>query len=164
VAQKTYHVLFICTGNSARSIMAEVLLDRLGKGRFKAYSAGSHPNGIVSPFALATLRSLHLPTEGLRSKSWEEFARPDAPQLDFTLTVCDNVAGEACPVWPGQPISAHWGMPDPAAFEGPDERKARVFRDTALALGKRIELMLALPLDRLDSLATRREISGIGKR
>jgi arsenate reductase len=144
--------------------MAEVLLNHLGEGRFKGYSAGSHPSEVVNPFALATLRELHLPTDGLRSKSWEEFARPDAPQLDFVLTVCDAAAGETCPVWPGQPISAHWGLADPAAFEGPGERKAKVFLDTALALRKRIELMLALPLQRLDRLAIQREFRHIGKR
>lgn len=164
MAEKIYNVLFICTGNSARSIMAEVLLNRLGQGRFKAYSAGSHPTGVVNPSALATLRDLHLPTDGLRSKSWEEFARSDAPQLDFALTVCDNAAGEVCPVWPGQPISAHWGVPDPAAFEGPDDRKAKAFLDTALALRKRIELVLALPLHRLDRMAIQREVRHIGTR
>lgn len=164
MAEKIYNVLFICTGNSARSIMAEALLNRLGKGRFKAYSAGSHPTGVVNPSALATLRELHLPTDGLRSKSWEEFARPDAPQLDFALTVCDNAAGEVCPVWPGQPISAHWGVPDPAAFEGPHDRKAKAFLDTALALRKRIELILALPLYRLDRMAIQREVRDIGTR
>lgn len=164
MVEKIYNVLFICTGNSARSIMAEVLLNRLGQGRFKAYSAGSHPTGVVNPSALATLRDLHLPTDGLRSKSWEEFARSDAPQLDFALTVCDNAAGEVCPVWPGQPISAHWGVPDPAAFEGPDDRKAKAFLDTALALRKRIELVLALPLHRLDRMAIQREVRHIGTR
>jgi len=142
--------------------MAEALLNGLGKGRFKGYSAGSHPAGAVNPFTLATLRTLHLPTDGLRSKGWEEFARPGAPKLDFALTVCDNAAGEVCPIWPGQPISAHWGLPDPAAFEGPDERKAKVFMDTALALRKRIELMLALPMHRLDRMAIVREVKDIG--
>jgi arsenate reductase (thioredoxin) len=162
VAEKTYNVLFICTGNSARSIMAEALLNRLGKGRFTAYSAGSHPTGVVNPSTLATLRALHLPTDGLRSKNWDEFAGPDAPGLDFVLTVCDQAAGEVCPVWPGQPITAHWGVPDPAAFDGPDDRRAKVFLDTALALRKRIELILALPLERLDRLAIQREVKGIG--
>jgi len=142
--------------------MAEALLNGLGKGRFKGYSAGSHPAGAVNPFTLATLRTLHLPTDGLRSKGWEEFARLGAPKLDFALTVCDNAAGEVCPIWPGQPISAHWGLPDPAAFEGPDERKAKVFMDTALALRKRIELMLALPMQRLDRMAIAREVKDIG--
>jgi arsenate reductase len=164
VANRIYGVLFICTGNSARSIMAEALLNRMGKGRFKAYSAGSHPTGVVNPSALASLKELHLPTEGLRSKDWDEFAVPGAPPLDFVITVCDRAAGEVCPVWPGQPIAAHWGLPDPAAFEGPEDRKAKVFMDTALALRKRIELMLALPLERLDRFAIQREVKDIGTR
>ena len=164
MADRIYHALFICTGNSARSIMAEALLNYLGKGRFKAYSAGSHPAGVVNPSALATLRELHLPTDGLRSKNWDEFARPDAPRLDLVLSVCDNAAGEVCPVWAGQPMTAHWGVPDPAAFDGPDDRRAKVFLDTALALKKRIELMLALPLERLDRLAIQREVKNIGTR
>jgi arsenate reductase len=164
VANRIHNVLFICTGNSARSIMAEALLNRMGQGRFKAYSAGSHPTGVVNPSTLATLKELHLPTDGLRSKDWDEFARPDAPQLDFVITVCDQAAGESCPVWPGQPITAHWGVPDPAAFDGPEDRKAKVFVGTALALRKRIELMLALPLDRLDRIAIQREVKGIGTR
>jgi arsenate reductase len=164
MADRIYNALFICTGNSARSIMAEALLNYLGKGRFKAYSAGSHPTGVVNPSALATLRELHLPTDGLRSKNWDEFARPDAPRLDLVLTVCDDAAGEVCPVWVGQPMTAHWGVPDPAAFDGPDDRRAKVFLDTALALKKRIELMLALPLERLDRLAMQREVKNIGTR
>ena len=144
--------------------MAEALLNWMGQGRFKAYSAGSHPAGVVNPSTLATLKELHLPTDGLRSKDWDEFARPNAPQPDFVITVCDQAAGEACPVWPGHPITAHWGVPDPAAFDGPEDRKAKVFLDTALALRKRIELMLALPLDRLDHVAIRREVKGIGTR
>ena len=164
MAGKVYNVLFVCTGNSARSIMAEALMNRLGQGHFQAYSAGSHPTGVVNPSALATLRESHLPTDGLRSKNWDEFAGPDAPRLDFVLTVCDNAAGEVCPVWPGQPMTAHWGLPDPAAFDGPADRKARVFLDTALALKRRIELMLALPLERLDRLAIQREVKDIGTR
>ena len=164
MADRIYNALFICTGNSARSIMAEALLNYLGKGRFKAYSAGSHPTGVVNPSALATLRELHLPTDGLRSKNWDEFARPDAPRLDLVLTVCDDAAGEVCPVWVGQPMTAHWGVSDPAAFDGPDDRRAKVFLDTALALKKRIELMLALPLERLDRLAMQREVKNIGTR
>ena len=159
-----HNVLFICTGNSARSIMAEALLNWMGQGRFKAYSAGSHPAGVVNPSTLATLKELHLPTDGLRSKDWDEFARPNAPQPDFVITVCDQAAGEVCPVWPGHPITAHWGVPDPAGFDGPEDRKAKVFLDTALALRKRIELMLALPLDRLDQVAIQREVKGIGTR
>ena len=164
MAGKVYNVLFVCTGNSARSIMAEALMNRLGQGHFQAYSAGSHPTGVVNPFALATLRDQHLPTNGLRSKDWDEFAGPCAPRLDFVLTVCDNAAGEVCPIWPGQPMTAHWGLPDPAAFDGPADRKARVFLDTALALKRRIELMLALPLERLDRLAIQREVKDIGTR
>jgi arsenate reductase len=164
MADRIYSTLFICTGNSARSIMAEALLNYLGKGRFKAYSAGSHPTGVVNPLALATLRELHLPTDDLRSKNWDEFAGPEAPRLDLVLTVCDSAAGEVCPVWAGQPMIAHWGVPDPAAFDGPDDRRAKVFLDTALALKKRIELMLALPLERLDRLAIQREVKNIGTR
>jgi arsenate reductase len=164
VAGKTYNVLFVCTGNSARSIMGEALMNRLGMRRFKGYSAGSRPTGVVNPFALATLKELHLPIDGLRSKDWNEFAGPEAPQLDFVLTVCDKAAGEVCPVWPGQPITAHWGVPDPAAFDGPDDRKAKVFLDTALGLRRRIELMLALPIERLDRLALQREVKDIGTR
>lgn len=164
MARKIYNVLFVCTGNSARSIMGEVIMNRLGLGRFKAYSAGSHPTGVVNPFALATLRDQHLPTDGLRSKDWDEFARPDSPPLDFVLTVCDKAAGEACPVWPGQPITAHWGVPDPAAFDGPDDAKAKVFVDTSLALRRRIELMLALPIEKLDRFALQREVKDIGTR
>lgn len=161
--EKTYNVLFICTGNSARSILAEALLNSLGKGRFRAYSAGSHPTGAVNPFALATLKGMHLATDGLRSKSWDEFSRPGAPPLDFVFTVCDKAAGEVCPLWPGQPMTAHWGVADPAACDGPDQRKSQVFLDTAITLRRRIELMLALPLARLDAMAIQREIKEIGK-
>ena len=164
MVNKIYNVLFVCTGNSARSIMAEALLNQMGKGRFKAYSAGSHPTGVLNPSALATLRELHLPTDGLRSKDWDEFSGPKASQLDFVITVCDKAAGEVCPLWPGQPITAHWGVPDPAAFDGPEDRKAKVFLDTALALRKRIELMLALPFQRLDRFAIQREVKDIGTR
>jgi arsenate reductase len=166
MADRTYHALFICTGNSARSILAEGLLNEVGRGRFKAYSAGSHPNGTVNPFALSTLKRLRISadTDGYRSKSWEEFTQPGAPCLDFVFTVCDNAAGEVCPVWPGQPMTAHWGVPDPAAVEGSDEQKARAFMDTAVILKRRIELMLSLPLKSLDALAIQREITQIGKR
>ena len=164
MANKTYNVLFICTGNSARSILAEGLMNDLGKGRFHAYSAGSHPNGTVNPLALETLKSFHIPTDGFRSKDWDEFAKPDAPQMDFVLTVCDKAAGEVCPVWPGQPMSAHWGVADPAAFEGTDDAKRQQFRDAAITLKRRIELMLSLPLARLDAMAIHREIKDIGKR
>lgn len=161
---KTYHVLFVCTHNSARSIMAEGILNSLGQGRFRAHSAGSHPGPAVHPLALKTLAALHLPTEGFRSKEWSEFAQPGAPALDFVFTVCDQAAGEVCPVWPGQPMTAHWGVPDPAAFEGTDEQKARVFWDTAVVLKRRIELMLALPLQSLDRMALQREVRDIGRR
>ena len=164
MSEKTYNVLFVCTGNSARSILAEVLLNQMGKGKFKAYSAGSHPNGTVNPFALSTLRNLRLPTDGLRSKNWSEFATPVAPKLDFVFTVCDNAAGEVCPVWPGQPMTAHWGVPDPAAVEGTDVIKAKAFGDTLVILKRRIELMLSLPLHRLDKMAIQREIKDIGTR
>lgn len=164
MANKTYNVLFICTGNSARSILAEGLMNDLGKGRFHAYSAGSHPNGTVNPLALETLKSFHIPTDGFRSKDWDEFAKPDAPQMDFVLTVCDKAAGEVCPVWPGQPMTAHWGVADPAAFEGTDDAKRQQFRDAAITLKRRIELMLSLPLARLDAMAIHREIKDIGKR
>ena len=159
----TYNVLFICTGNSARSILAEGLLNQLGGGRFKAYSAGGHPNGRVNPFALSTLRRLHVPADGYRSKNWDEFAQAGAPALDFVFTVCDSAAGEVCPVWPGQPMTAHWGVPDPAAVEGGDEDKARAFMDTAVILKRRIELMLALPIQTLDAMSVRRELRQIGK-
>jgi len=164
VAEKIYNVLFVCTGNSARSIIAEALLNRIGNGRFVAYSAGSHPKGAVHPFALSTLQKLQLPTEGYRSKSWDEFAKPGAPPLDFVFTVCDKAAGEMCPAWPGQPMTAHWGVPDPVTVEGTDEQKARAFLDTALTLKRRIDLMLSLPLRSLDAIAIQREIQEIGKR
>lgn len=164
MSANTHSVLFICTGNSARSIMAEALMNHLGAGRFRAYSAGSHPSGAVHPVALQTLAKLHVPAEGFRSKNWDEFAQAGAPVLDFVFTVCDQAAGEVCPVWPGQPMTAHWGLPDPAAFDGPDDQKARVFMDTALTLKRRIELMLALPLATLDRLAIQHEIKGIGTR
>lgn len=163
MAERTYNVLFICTGNSARSIMAEGLLNHLGKGRFKAYSAGSHPAGKVNAYALLTLDRMHLPATGYRSKNWNEFAKPDAPEMDFVLTVCDKAAGEVCPVWPGQPVTAHWGVADPAAFAGTEEASERQFMDTALTLKRRIELMLALPLARLDTMAIQREVRDIGK-
>ncbi|HSI55983.1 MAG TPA: arsenate reductase ArsC [Ideonella sp.] len=161
---KTYNILFICTGNSARSILAEGLLNRLAGGRFRAYSAGSHPKGTVHPLALQELRSLHIPADGFRSKGWEEFAAPGAPEMDFVFTVCDQAAGEVCPVWPGQPMTAHWGQPDPAAVEGSDETKAHAFRSAAVTLKRRIELMLSLPLDSLDALAIHREVKDIGTR
>ena len=163
MSDKVYHVLFVCTGNSARSILAEGLLNRLARGRFIAHSAGSHPSGAVNPFAVSTLQTLRIPADGLRSKNWEEFAQPGAPALDFVFTVCDNATGEVCPVWPGQPMTAHWGVPDPAAFEGTDEEKIRVFLSTAVTLKRRIELMFLLPIKSLDSMAIQREITDIGK-
>jgi arsenate reductase len=159
-----YNVLFVCTRNSARSIMAEAILNGAGQGRFRAFSAGSHPSGTVDPDALATLESLRLPTDGCRSKDWSEFAQPGAPRLDFVFTVCDDAAGEVCPVWPGQPMTAHWGVADPATFEGDAATRRRVFRDTAIVLKRRIELMLALPLAALDRIAIQREITDIGRR
>jgi arsenate reductase len=164
MSNNVYNVLFVCTHNSARSIMAEGILNSLGRGRFKAYSAGSYPSGEVNPFALKTLTAMHLPSDGYSSKDWAEFAKPDAPQLDFVFTVCDNAAGEVCPVWPGQPMTAHWGVADPAAFQGTDEHKTKVFWDTAVVLKRRIELMLALPLSSLDKMAIQREIKDIGTR
>ena len=160
---KVYNVLFICTGNSARSILAEGLMTSLSRGRFQAFSAGSHAKGTVNPFALSTLKQLRIPVDGFRSKNWDEFARPGAPALDFVFTVCDKAAGEVCPVWPGQPMTAHWGVPDPAAVEGTDEQKAKAFMDAGVALKRRIELMLALPLRSLAGLSLQREIDQIGK-
>lgn len=161
---KIYNVLFVCTHNSARSIMAEGLLTSLARGRFVAHSAGSHPGGTVHPLALQTLARLRIPSDGYRSKDWAEFAQPGAPKMDFVFTVCDNAAGEVCPVWPGQPMTAHWGVADPAAFEGTDEEKTRIFWDTAVVLKRRIELMLALPLHSLDRMAIQREIKDISTR
>lgn len=157
-----YNVLFICTGNSARSVMAESLLNALGHGRFRAYSAGSHPRGAVHPLALRTLNEHHLPTYGLRSKGWEEFSGPQAPSMHFVFTVCDQAAGEACPVWPGQPMTAHWGLPDPAAVTGDEAACARAFLDAFIALKRRIELLLALPVNSLDRLALQQAVRDIG--
>jgi len=162
--KQVYNVLFVCTGNSARSIIAEAIMNNEARGRFKAYSAGSHPTGKVNPFALEALRDLRIPTDGFRSKSWEEFSRPDSPQLDFVFTVCDQAAGEQCPFWPGQPMTAHWGLPDPAAFEGGDDETRKRFRDTAVTLKRRIDLMLSLPIESLDSMSLQHEIKDIGKR
>ena len=159
----TYNALFICTGNSARSILAEGILNDLGQGRFRAWSAGSHPKGEVHPLALATLERLHMPATGYRSKSWDEFTAPGAPVFDFIFTVCDNAAGEVCPLWPGTPVSAHWGVPDPAAVEGSEEQQIKAFKDAALTLRRRIELSLSLPLARLDAMSLQRELRDIGK-
>jgi arsenate reductase len=164
MSDKTYHVLFVCTHNSARSIMAEGILNSLGRGRFRGFSAGSHPGASVHPFALNALAALRMPADGYRSKDWSEFAGAGAPELDFVFTVCDKAAGEVCPVWPGQPMTAHWGVADPALFEGTDEEKDKVFRDTAMVLKRRIELMLALPLASLDRMAIQREVREIGRR
>jgi arsenate reductase len=159
----SYNVLFLCTGNSARSIMAEVILNHLDNGRFTAYSAGSHPKGTVHPLALETLQSMGLPLDGLRSKSWEEFARPDAPPLDFLLTVCDDAAGEVCPVWPGKPMTAHWGVEDPAAFQGSEDAQRQKFREVALILRQRVERLLNLPLATLDTMTMHAKLKEIGQ-
>ena len=161
--QPHYNVLFLCTGNSARSIMAEAILNHKGHGVFTAYSAGSHPSGAPRPEALAQLASAGLPTEGLRSKSWDEFAAPGAPHIDFIFTVCDNAANEVCPIWPGHPMTAHWGIPDPAAVQGTAEEIARAFRDAFTILDRRISLFLALPLATLGQLAIQKEITQIGR-
>jgi arsenate reductase len=158
-----YHVLFLCTGNSARSILAEAILNQKGKSNFTAYSAGSHPTGTVRPEALRQLESVHIPTVGLRSKNWKEFAQPDAPQLDFVFTVCDNAASEVCPVWPGQPMTAHWGVPDPAALQGTSEQVEKAFREAFFLLDRRISLFLSLTLSTLDRFSLKREVDNIGK-
>jgi len=160
---KSLSVLFLCTGNSARSILAEVYLNAAGKGRFMGYSAGSRPAGKINPFALELLEKNRLPTQGLRSKNWDEFARSDAPRMDFVFTVCDNAAGEVCPVWPGQPITAHWGVPDPAAVLGSDAERRKAFLRAFTELSTRINLLLALPIDKLDRLAMKRRLDEIGK-
>ncbi len=161
---KHYNVLFLCTGNSARSIMAEALLNHKGRPNFTAYSAGSHPAGRVHPQALRQLETAHLPIAGLRSKSWDEFEVPGAPQLDFVFTVCDNAAKEVCPVWPGQPMTAHWGIPDPAEVRSPSEAVEKAFREAFFLLDRRIGLFLSLPLSTLDSLALKKELNNIGRR
>ena len=158
-----YNVLFLCTGNSARSVLAECLLNRLGQGRFKAYSAGSNPTGAVSPFALELLQSQDFDISGLRSKNWDEFAGENAPEIDFIFTVCDNAAGETCPLWPGKPVSAHWGLPDPAAVTGSDEDKRLAFADTLGELARRIELFRDLPFDTLDPGELRKRLDDIGQ-
>jgi arsenate reductase len=160
--QGRYNVLFLCTGNSARSILAEAIMNKKGFPTFTAYSAGSHPKGAVHPAALRQLEIAKLPLAGLRSKDWSEFARPGAPHLDFVFTVCDNAAKEVCPVWPGQPMTAHWGVPDPAAVEGTPEQVEKAFRDTYMTLGRRIDLFLCLPISSIDKLALKKEIDRIG--
>jgi arsenate reductase len=157
------NVLFLCTGNSARSILAEAYLNEAGRGRFIAHSAGSHPAGKVNPFALELLRKNRMPIEKLRSKSWDEFAVPGAPALDFIFTVCDNAAGEVCPIWPGRPISAHWGVADPAAVAGSDEEKRRAFLQAHMELSRRINLFVSLPLEKLDRLEQKKKLDDIGK-
>ena len=160
---RVYNGLFLCTGNSARSILAEVLIGHWGRGQVKGYSAGSFPKGAVHPLALDLLERLRLPTAGLRSKSWDEFACADAPVMDFVFTVCDQVAGEVCPVWPGNPVTAHWGVPDPAAVEGSDDERRRAFRDAYTRLEARIKLFVTLPIDKLDRLALKRRADDIGQ-
>jgi protein-tyrosine-phosphatase len=158
-----YNVLFLCTGNSARSILAESLLNRLGAGRFVAYSAGSQPKGAVHPLALELLEAQGFSTADLRSKNWNEFEGPEAPRMDFVFTVCDSAAAESCPVWPGQPMTAHWGMPDPAAVSGPPEVTRKAFKDTLLTLQARLRLFTSLAVDKLDRLALKQEIKRIGQ-
>lgn len=159
-----YNVLFLCTGNSARSIMAEAILNFRGRPNFTGYSAGSHPSGAVRPEALRQLEFAHIPTTGLRSKSWNEFSQPNAPKLDFVFTVCDNAAKEVCPIWPGQPMTAHWGLPDPAAVEGCESDVKRAFRDAFFILERRISLFLCLPLTSLDRLTLKKEVDQIGRK
>ncbi len=160
---KRYNVLFLCTGNSARSIMAEAILNRRGRPNFVAYSAGSHPSGTVRPEALRQIELARIPLEGFRSKNWDEFAKPGAPQMDFVFTVCDNAAKEVCPVWPGQPMTAHWGVPDPAVVQGSSDQIERAFREAFMILDRRISLFLCLPLSTLGQLAIKKEIDRIGK-
>jgi arsenate reductase len=162
VMQGRYNVLFLCTGNSARSILAEAILNAKGRPLFTAYSAGSHPSGVVRPEALKLIELARLPTDGLRSKNWEEFAGPTAPKMNFVFTVCDNAAKEVCPIWPGQPMTAHWGVPDPAVVKGTPDQVARAFHDAYLILERRISLFLSRPLSSLDKLAIQKEINRIG--
>jgi protein-tyrosine-phosphatase len=159
---RPYNVLFLCTGNSARSILAESLLNHWGRGRFRGFSAGSHPKGTVHPMALELLKEMKFPTEGLRSKAWDDFAESGAPSIDFVITVCDNAAGEVCPLWPGHPMKAHWGIPDPAAVKGSDTEKWAAFRDAFRALENRIKLFLSLPLPSLDNMKIKERMDAIG--
>ena len=163
MTERTYNVLCLCTGNSARSILAEALIEHWGRGQFRGYSAGSFPRGSVHPLAIELLERLRLRTEGRRSKSWDEFARPGVPVIDFVFTVCDQAAGEVCPIWPGNPITAHWGVPDPAAVEGAEIERRNAFREALRALEARIKLFVALPIDKLDRMATKREVDQIGR-
>ncbi|WP_428386101.1 arsenate reductase ArsC [Nevskia ramosa] len=162
---RVLNVLFLCTGNSARSILAEAVINNLAisQGKFRGYSAGSHPKGEINPYVLALLRKSQIATENLRSKSWDEFGQPDSPPLDFVFTVCDQAAGEQCPFWPGQPMTAHWGMPDPAAAEGSDIDKLRAFADTFMVLRRRIELFASLPFEKLDRMALQQQVSNIAQ-
>ena len=162
MSTRIFNVLFLCTGNSARSVMAEAMLNVLGEGRFHAFSAGSFPSGTVQPIAAELARSIGY-QEPLRSKSWDEFARPDSPPIDIVITVCDNAAGEVCPIWPGHPVTAHWGIPDPAAVHGSEQERRHAFQSAWMMLRRRIDLLLALPLDKLDRLATQRELRAIGE-
>ena len=164
MSEKVMNVLFVCTGNSARSILAESVLNNptIGGGRFRAFSAGSHPSGQVQPMALELLKQYHYPTSGLRSKSWDEFSANGAPELDFVFTVCDKAAGEACPYWPGQPMTAHWGVEDPVAVEGPEEQKRKAFANAFLVLKNRIAMFAALPMEKLDRLALKKKLDEIG--
>ena len=163
MAEKTYNVMFLCTGNSARSILAESILNQSGKGRFSAYSAGSQPKGQVHPYAIDLLETQNHPTGGLRSKNWEEFSGPDAPKLDFVFTVCDNAAAEVCPVWPGQPMTAHWGVPDPAAAEGTDAEQRVAFAEAFRMLKNRIEIFTSLPMSSIDKLSLQSRLDAIGR-
>jgi len=163
MSDRTWNVLFLCTGNSARSIMGEALTNHIGKGRLHAFSAGSFPTGTVNPYALEVLDAARVPHKGARSKSWDEFAAAGAPRMDFILTVCDNAAGEVCPVWPGRPVTAHWEVPDPAAVEGDDDEKRRAFRDAAAILRRRIELLANLTPEQLEAISIREELRRIGK-
>ena len=162
-AERPYNVLFLCTGNSARSILAEAFLNAEGRGRFRAFSAGSFPKGEINPYSLKLLKQIGLPTEGLRSKSWDEFAKPGAPQMDFVFTVCDQAAGETCPFWPGQPMTAHWGIPDPAAAEGSDAEKMQAFREALRLLSNRIRVFSELPSDKLDRIKLKARLDDIGR-
>ena len=163
MADHVYNVLFLCTGNSARSIMAEGAINRWGQGRFRGFSAGSHPKGSVHPMALRLLERLDYRTDALRSKSWDEFTRPDSPALDFVFTVCDRAAGEVCPIWPGQPMTAHWGVEDPAAFAGSEDKKRRLFRDIYFQLERRIQIFTNLPIASLDRLSLQKRLDEIGR-
>jgi len=163
VSERVYNVLFLCTGNSDRSIMAESMLNQIGRGRFQAFSAGSQPTGRVNALALELLRENRMPADNMRSKSWDEFAKANVPVMDFVITVCDNAAGEVCPVWPGQPMTAHWGVPDPAAVTGSDEAKHKAFREVCHMLLNRIRIFTSLPIDKLDRLSLQNKVRDIGR-